>query len=76
MFHLAVVLEKGRIVDDSLVRRMRPNLSYNFSETGPSMVCLIRVPSMRILKRLPISPSNCGASFLPGNVAMLSGLTV
>src|ERR1022692_2018193 len=34
---------------------------------GP-MVCLIRVPSMRMLNRLPISPWNWGTNFLPRNV--------
>src|SRR5271170_4064110 len=48
---------------------MRPNLSYSLRETGP-MVCLIRVPSMRMLKPLPISPSNCGLSLRPRKVRL------
>src|SRR3954447_17602551 len=52
---------------------MRLNLSYSLIETGP-IVCLIRVPSMRMLKRFPISPSNRVLSLRPRNVAMLSGL--
>src|SRR5580692_4985169 len=39
-------------------------------ETGP-VVCWIRVPSMRMLKRLAASPSNCGFSLRPRKVAMV-----
>jgi hypothetical protein len=43
-------------------------LSYILIDTGP-MVCLMRVPSMRVLNRLPIS------SWLriPGHVNNVSG---
>ena len=75
MFYLAVVLEEGQVIDGSFDAQDEAELVVEFSETGP-MVCLIRVPSMRTLKRLPISPSNCRDSFLPRKVAMLSGLTV
>jgi len=37
------------------IRRTRPNFSYSLSETGP-IVCLIRVPSMRTLKRAQKAP--------------------
>ena len=36
------------------IRRISRNLSYIWIDTGP-MVCLMRVPSIRVLNRLPIS---------------------
>lgn len=75
MFYLAVVLEKDQIVDRGLDSENEAELSYtvrafrSLIDTGP-MVCLIRVPSMRMLKRFPISPSNCVLSLRPRKVAM------
>jgi hypothetical protein len=54
MFYLTVVFEKVTSLTVVSMRRMRENLSYILMETGP-MVCLMRVPSMRMLKRFPIS---------------------
>jgi hypothetical protein len=54
MFYLAVVLEKGDFIYRGLDPQNQPKLVVQLVETGP-MVCLIRVPSMRMSKRLPIS---------------------
>ena len=56
------------------MRRMRANLSYSLSEHEPNL-CLMQVPSMRVLSREPISAASCGVIFLPRKVATCSALT-
>ena len=54
VFYLAIVLEEGDVHPVVSMRRISRNLSYILIDTGP-MVCWMRVPSMRVLNRLPIS---------------------
>jgi hypothetical protein len=54
MFYLTVVLEKRNIIDRGLGSEKQSKLVVQLDGNGP-MVCLIRVPSMRMLKRLPMS---------------------
>jgi hypothetical protein len=55
MFYLAVVFKKGDVVDRRFDAQDQRELVVHFDRNWPPMVCLIRVPSIRILKRFPIS---------------------
>ncbi len=77
VLHLAVVLEKGQIVDRGLDPENEAELVVQ--QMGPApWCCLIRVPFDADIGLIcPISPSNAaGQSLRPRNVAMLSGFMV
>jgi hypothetical protein len=75
VFYLAVVLEKGQIVDCGLDPENEAELIVEFDRNRPHGMFDPR-PFNADVEAITHSPSNCGLSLRPRNVAMLSGLTV
>jgi len=75
VFYLPVVLEKSQAVDRGFDAQNEAELVVELQRHRPHGVFDARSFDADV-KAITISPSNCGTSFLPRKVAMLSGLTV